>query len=92
MPRQKIVPLPLSDISQAVYEVIERVHSLEGAGPSYREIMAETGLKSKAAVGYHIERLEAVGWITREPHIDRGIVPVKYPRVFYRLREEKGQG
>jgi hypothetical protein len=46
-------------------------------------MMVMTGIKSKAAVQYHLERLEDFEYITREPKIDRGVVPIHYPRVYY---------
>ncbi len=79
--------MPLNSTSLALYAVIEEVHSLTGAGPTYSEMMAMTGIKSKAAVQYHLERLEDFAYITREPRIDRGIVPIHYPRVYYVRRE-----
>lgn len=77
---------PLNATSLNLYAYIEQVHSLEGHGPTYREMMCNTGIKSKAAVQYHLLRLEEMGYITREPKIDRGIVPIHKPRIYYRKR------
>lgn len=77
---------PLNSTALALYAVIEEVYSLEGSAPSYAEMMALTGIKSKSAVQYHLLRLEKKGWISRQPHVDRGIVPIHYPRVYYRRK------
>lgn len=75
---------PLGAGSIAVYDVIEKFYSLEGQSPSFMKIMEETGFKSKATIGHHLNRLEQAGWIIREHNLDHAIVPVKYPRVYYR--------
>lgn len=77
---------PLNANSLLLYAYIEQVHSLEGHGPTYGEMIRNTGIKSKAAVQYHLLQLEDMGWITRQPKIDRGIVPIHYPRIHYRHR------
>lgn len=74
---------PLNANSLKVYETIEREYSLEGASPSVRQIMAATGLKSTSAVGFHLQRLWEMGWITRKHGVARSIIPVHYPRIHY---------
>lgn len=80
----------LNPKSIAVYNVIERHFSLCGQSPSASQIMAETGLKNKNNVAYQLDRLEQAGWITREPYQLHAIIPVKYPRVHYRLHDTSG--
>jgi SOS-response transcriptional repressor LexA len=72
--------------SIAVYNAIEEFYSLNECSPGYKEIMAMTGFTSKATIGHHLNRLEQAGWIIREHKKQHAIVPVKYPRVYYRLR------
>lgn len=78
---------PLNANSLKVYECIEREYSLEGSAPSIREIMAATGLASTSAVGFHLQRLEEMGYITRKHGVARSIVPIRYPRIFYVRRK-----
>src|SRR5882672_5463346 len=74
---------PLGSGSIAVYDVIERLYSLERQSPSIMQIMTETGFTSKGTVAHHLDRLEQAGWIIREHKQQHAIVPVKYPRVYY---------
>jgi SOS-response transcriptional repressor LexA len=77
------VKMELTSGSLAVYECIERRYCLEGQSPSIMAIMADLGYASKDTVHHHILWLEAAGWIKRTPKIQHGIVPVRYPRVYY---------
>ena len=75
---------PLHSRSIAVYNVIERHFSLCGQSPSVSQIMIETGLRTSSSVAYQLNRLEQAEWIIREPHQLHAIIPIKYPRVYYR--------
>lgn len=75
---------PLQSSSLAVYAAIEEHYSLNGFSPSYQQIMKAVGFNSKSVVNHHLKRLEAFGYIKREPNADRGVVPIHYPRVHYR--------
>jgi SOS-response transcriptional repressor LexA len=77
-------PKPLSSSSFAVYNAIEEYYSLNGQSPSHKEISEMTGLKSKSTISHHLNRLQAFGYISRVPHAVRAIVPIHYPRVYYR--------
>lgn len=81
---------PLNANSLKVYETIEREYSLNGAAPSIREIMAATGLLSTSAVGFHLQRLEEMGWIKRQFNVARSIIPVHYPRIHYVRKSTEG--
>lgn len=72
--------------SIAVYDAIEEFYSLNGRSPGYEEIMAKTGFASKQTIWYHLNRLEQAGWIIREHKKQHAIVPVREPRVYYRIR------
>lgn len=84
---ERIRKYPLQAESLKVYDAIEEYYSLQGVSPSYNDLMGMTGLKSKNTIAHHIDRLKAAGWITHQPDIDRSAVPVHYPRVHYRLKE-----
>lgn len=84
---ERIRKYPLQSGSLAVYAAIEEYHSLQGISPSHADLMQMTGFKSKSVIAHHLERLEAAGWITRVSDVDRSVVPIHYPRVYYRLRE-----
>lgn len=81
---------PLNSTSLALYAVIERIHSLTGIGPTYKQMMQETGLKSNSAVQYHLGRLADFGYIKRGEHRQQGgITPIHYPRIYYRPESER---
>lgn len=68
----------------AVYHVIEKYHSLDGRSPGIRKIRDECGFASTSTVEYNLELLERAGWIRRERKRAYAIVPIHYPRVYYR--------
>lgn len=84
-------PRPLSSGSLAVYHAIEEYHSLNGRGPSHSEIMSMTGYRSKSVISHHLKRLEQAEWIARVPYADHSIVPIRYPRVYYRKAEARAE-
>lgn len=70
-----------------VYEFIERYYSLNGFSPSLRDIKRALGHQTLNQGRYSLNRLERMGWISREPHTSRAIVPIKQPRTYYIERE-----
>lgn len=84
---ERIRKYPLQAGSLAVYAAIEEYHSLNDTSPSHNDLMQMTGFKSKNVIAHHLDRLEAAGYITRQPNIDRSVVPVRYPRTFYVRRK-----
>jgi SOS-response transcriptional repressor LexA len=65
--------------TEAVYAFIEAYIQNEGLAPSIREIAAGCHL-SRATVPYHLNRLDAWGWIVLLPGKARGIVLVDKER------------
>ena len=58
--------------------IIER-QSSDGVSPSYREIIAATGIKGKGNIARYVQMLERDGWIAREPYNARSIRVLKHP-------------
>lgn len=56
-----------------IYEFIVQCFAREGHAPTNREIGLAVGIKSTGHVDYHLDALERHGYITRIPHISRGI-------------------
>jgi repressor LexA len=57
----------------AILAFVSGFQESNGYGPSMREIAAGVGLTQAAAVGYHLDILEAGGCIIRTPGIARSI-------------------
>lgn len=63
---------PLTKSQQKVFDyIVECSH--EGRIPSVRELCAATGLKSTSTVHLHLKSLEEMGYIQREPGLNRCI-------------------
>lgn len=50
-----------------------------GYAPSYEEIRAALGAKSKSSIAALVAKLEHRGYITRSPHLARSIVVAERP-------------
>ena len=63
---------PLTKSQQKVFDyIVECSH--EGRVPSVREVCSATGLKSTSTVHLHLKSLEEMGYIQREPGLNRCI-------------------
>ena len=65
--------MKLTDIQQAILELIAERIEAEGVPPSQTEIARAFGFSSVRAAQYHLEALEAAGAIDRVPGRARGI-------------------
>ncbi len=63
----------LTDLQERILAHIRQSIVDRGEPPTFEEIGAAVGLRSRSAVAYQVERLEQKGAITREPHRSRGI-------------------
>ena len=79
---------PLTSSSFAVYAAIEQYYSLNGVSTSHQDITNMTGLRSKSVISHHLKRLQTFGYITHVPHAVRSIVPIHYPRIHYRRKND----
>jgi Mn-dependent DtxR family transcriptional regulator len=70
-------PVALSERQRAILAFIKRYLQTEGRPPNVREIGEAAGIKSTAAVNYQLNKLEALGYLARNPHIARGLRLVK---------------
>lgn len=68
--------MEVDDITEAVYQFICDYHKEHGMAPTLREIGIGCFLARGSVVRY-VDRLEAWGWIKREPGRARSILPVK---------------
>ncbi len=70
----------LTDIQQAILNLIAERIEAEGMPPSQTEIAKAFGFKGVRAAQYHLDALEAAGAIERLPGRARGIRVLKAPR------------
>ncbi|MCX7951957.1 MAG: transcriptional repressor LexA [Clostridiales bacterium] len=63
----------LSDKQQMILDFIRQEISTKGYPPSVREICIAVGLKSTSTVHAHLEKLERLGYIRRDPTKPRAI-------------------
>lgn len=68
-----------SEIQRKIYEYIANFTKAEGMPPTNREIGRALGITSTGHVDHHLNMLEKLGWITREPKKARGIRLTKRP-------------
>lgn len=62
-----------------LFDFIARTIEATGAAPSYREMMAHMGLKSKNGVAIRIDRLCAQGHLVRDARVHRGLQLARSP-------------
>ena len=63
----------LTDQQERILAYIRRAITDRGEAPTFEEIGAEFGLRTRSSVAYQVEQLEAKGAIRREPGQPRGI-------------------
>ncbi|MEH0442425.1 hypothetical protein QA811_01820 [Streptomyces sp. B21-102] len=63
----------LTDLQERILGYIRQSIADRGEPPTFEEIGAEFGLRSRSAVAYQVEQMQAKGAIVREPHRARGI-------------------
>jgi len=63
----------LTDRQRSILDFIEQQMASRGFPPSVREIGAEIGLNSPSSVHNHLNNLEKMGYLSRDPSIPRGI-------------------
>ncbi|MFC8362867.1 LexA family protein [Streptomyces griseorubiginosus] len=63
----------LTTTQEQILRCIRESIAERGEAPTVREIGVFVGLRSRSSVHYHLGRIEALGYIAREPHRPRGI-------------------
>lgn len=58
--------------TRTIYEFLYRYSLQDGGAPTVREI-ADACYIGRTTVTHHLDKLEALGWITRDPNKARGI-------------------
>jgi SOS-response transcriptional repressor LexA len=69
-------------LSTELRKILRYVHRYcreKGYSPSYKEIAGAVGLRSVAHVQYRIDKLEALGYVTRQPKMARSVRVVRLP-------------
>lgn len=69
-------------LSTELRKILRYVHGYcreKGYSPSYKEIAGAVGLRSVAHVQYRIDKLEALGYVTRQPKVARSVRVVRLP-------------
>ena len=73
--------MTLSERQRRILEFIERYIREHSFPPTIREIGAAVGISSTSVVNYNLKKLEAGGYIERNPDVSRGIRLLKPMRV-----------
>lgn len=63
----------LATRSARIIDFINSYREKHEYGPSLHEICAQIGIKSTSLVSYYINKLEAEGYIARDPKVSRSI-------------------
>ncbi|MFD7599560.1 LexA family protein [Streptomyces mirabilis] len=63
----------LTSTQEQILRCIRESIAERGESPTVQEIGEHVGMRSRASVHYHLGRIEALGYIVREPHRPRGI-------------------
>ena len=63
----------LTDRQKSILDFIAKQMTERGFPPSVREIGAETGLSSPSTVHNHLERLQRLGYLQKDPSTPRGL-------------------
>ncbi|WP_030597033.1 LexA family protein [Streptomyces fulvoviolaceus] len=63
----------LTSTQENILRCIRESIADRGEAPTMQEIGEQVGMRSRASVHYHLGRIEALGYIAREPHRQRGI-------------------
>lgn len=64
----------LSESERTILDEIERYWDEHGIAPSFKEIIAATGIKGMGKVHLEVGRLESMGYLRRTPNIARSLV------------------
>lgn len=64
----------LSERQRNILEYIQQYYSNHTYAPSFREIAAHVGLKNASGVWHHINKLEELGYLTRDALIPRTLM------------------
>lgn len=64
---------PLTPTGRAILDAIQASIDLHGYPPTMREIAAATGIASVSTVSEHLDRLQADGYLRRQPGSPRAI-------------------
>lgn len=62
----------LTGTQERILHFIRESITERGEAPTMQEIGEQLGMRSRASVHYHLGRIEALGYIAREPHRPRG--------------------
>lgn len=63
----------LTDTQERILRCIREAITDRGESPTVKELGEQLGMRSTATVHWHLGRIEALGYITREPRTPRGI-------------------
>lgn len=63
----------LTSTQEQILRCIRESIADRGESPTMQEIGEQFGMRSRSSVYYHLGRMEALGYIAREPHRPRGI-------------------
>jgi repressor LexA len=63
----------LTNTQERILRVIRESITARGEAPTVKELGDELGMSSTASVHWHLGRIEALGYIAREPRTPRGI-------------------
>lgn len=66
----------LTAVQRRIVDHIRQCVEQRGYPPTMRELAVAVGLRSTATVRYQLQRLEAKGWLRRDPNRPRAIVLV----------------
>lgn len=66
----------LSSRQKAMYHFIGEYVDRHGYPPSIRDIQAGCDISSTSVVDYNLKKMEALGYIRRDPEVSRSIVLV----------------
>lgn len=63
----------MKDKKQEILDYIQSFKEENGKAPSYQQIADGTSLKSKQLVSYHLQQLEQMGIVKRNPNNARAV-------------------
>jgi repressor LexA len=63
----------MKDKKQEILEFIQIFKTENGKSPSYQQIAEGTSLKSKQLVSYHLQQMEKMGLVSRNPKSARAV-------------------
>jgi SOS-response transcriptional repressor LexA len=63
----------LTSTQERILRCIREAITDRGEAPTVKELSTELGMRSTATMHWHLGRIEALGYIAREPRTPRGI-------------------